>query len=515
MKFKKSMIQGSVAILSGAVLVSGCGSSSEGSQPTASVPAASTAPAATATAQATKGPPVTLKLAVSETWPGVSYDNASIKYIEEKTNTKLEITTTTEDKLNIMLASGERPDIVQFGKDATEWKYSKSGLLLPINDYFDKAPNLKAYGADGIWDAMKHEDGKIYAIPIKGSTIDNIPLYRKDWLDKLNLKVPTTVEEFIAVAEAISNNDPDGNGKKDTYALSGFNTGNNGFDLASWDHVFGAHGVLPNFWIEQDGKIVNGSVANGALDALKVLNRLYKNKAIDLEFVTDNSARFKDKIIKGVIGAPVYRTFVLDPNNLNNYYTPMKQHNPNAEFVEGGILKGPGKSIGYRTLTKRGWLKTAVLKDSKNVDAAVRLLDYLASDEGNRFVNYGEKGKHYTEENGLVKRTITDEQMKVEGVTQLRLAYNSLFDHTSKRFQDVRKFAESISYTSPVEGIFIEDNTKEGELGAYASTQYTKMITNEGPIDDMFNEFVKEWNKRGGQELTKAYDDAYQKKAAK
>ena len=45
---------------------------------------------------------------------------------------------------------------------------------------------------------------------------------RKDWLDKLGLEVPTTPEELLAVAKAFTEQDPDGNGKNDTYGLGGF-----------------------------------------------------------------------------------------------------------------------------------------------------------------------------------------------------------------------------------------------------------------------------------------------------
>ncbi len=458
-------------------------------------------------------------MAVLETYPGVSVDNKTTHYIEEKTNTKLDITVVPsgdlDSKLQIMLASGDKPDIIQFGSDSLEMKLTKSNVLLPINNYFEKAPNLKKVGDGGLWDVMKHSDNNIYAVPIRGSAIDNIPIYRKDWLDKLGMKVPTTLDEYYAVADAFSNKDPDGNGKKDTYALSAFTNGGN-VDLSTMDMVFSAFGTLPGNWILKDGKLVQGGVAPGALDALKFLNKMYKAKLIDPEFITDNAARFKDKVLKGNVGAPVFRYFLMDSSNLNNYYAPLKQNNPNAEFVEGGILKGPNNnSIGYRMLTQRGWLKTAVTKDSKNIDAAIRVLDFLASDEGNMYENYGELSKDYTVDNGIVKKTINDDQMKQEGIGQLKLAYNALYSHTSQRFQDLFKYAHTIGYHDPADGLVVEDTSKAKELGDFQSQQYTKMILSDGPIDDLFNDFVNEWYKRGGTEYTKAFNDAYLQKAKK
>jgi len=513
----KATIIATASVLTVAMLA-GCSSNNKSSGASSS-PSSAAKASASPSAAATKQPPTTLKLAVLETYPGVSVDNKTTKFIEEKTNTKLEITVLPsgdiENKLQVMLASGDKPDIIQFGSDSLEMKLTKSNVLLPVNTYFDKAPNLKKLGDGGLWDVMKHSDGNIYTIPIRGSAIDNIPIYRKDWLDKLGLKVPTTLDEYYAVADAFSNQDPDGNGKKDTYALSAFANGGN-VDLSTMDMVFSAFGILPGNWFLKDGKLVTGAVAPGALDALKFLNKMYKNKMIDPEFITDNAARFKDKVLKGNVGAPVFRYFLMDTSNLNNYYAPLKQNNPNAEFVEGGVLKGPnGNGIGYRMLTQRGWLKTAVSKDSKNAEAAIRVLDFLASDEGNMYENYGEPGKDYTVENGVVKKTINDDQMKQAGIGQLKLSYNALYSHTSQRFQDLFKYAHTIGYHDPTDGLVIEDNAKATELGQYTSQQFAKMILSDGPIDSLYNDFVTEWYKRGGTEYTKAINDAYAEKAKK
>lgn len=504
-----------VASMMTAALLTGCSSDKDNnggqSASTSASPVASQN--ASASALASNEPPTVLKVVMLEMFPGVSADNKTKKYIEEKTNTKLDVTILPsgefENKLQVMLASGDKPDIIQLGTDSLEMKLTNSDVLLPINTYFDKAPNLEKIGADGLWDVMKHNDGNIYTIPIRGSTIDNIPIYRKDWLDKLGLQVPTTLDEFYTVAQAFANKDPDGNNKKDTYALSGFANGSR-VDLSTMGMVFSAFGTGAGWLLQDDGTLVSDNVVPGALDALKFLNKMYKEKLIDPEFITDNAARFKDKVLKGNIGSGVYRYFLMDSSNLNNYYTPLKENNPNAEFVEGGILQGPnGNSVGFRMLTQRGWLKTAILKDSKHIDAAMRVLDFLASDEGNMYMNYGEEGVDYTMDNGVVNKLIDEDQMKKEGINQFKLVYDALYYHTSPRFQELFKYAQTIGYHSPADGLIVEDNGKATELDEFSSQQYVKMIMNDGPIDDMFKSYVDEWYKRGGTELTKAYNDAY------
>ena len=507
MKRNFSLVSLFIGIVFLVTLFAGCGNAA--TENTASADQTSAAQQQTTAAKAEE--PAALKLVMFERWAGVTYDNFSMKYIEEKTNTKLDITAIEskelESKLNILLASGDRPDFIQFGNDDTELKYKDSGLLLPISDYFNKAPNLENYGADGIWDAMRHKDGKVYAIPIKGSHVDNIPIYRKDWLDKLGFKVPATIDEYYAVAEAFTNNDPDGNGVKDTYALGGHISGD-GLNMNMYDLVIGAFGIVDDF-MEIDGKITHGAIQPGMKDALKFLNKMYRAKLIDPEFVTDNEARFKEKVIKGVIGSGTYRYFLMDTSNISNYYKPFKDNNPNAEMIEGGLLKGPAeKNPGVRSLSKRGWLKTAVTKESKNIDAAIRLLDWLTSDEGVMFVEYGIENEHYTKQDGVVKSKLDDAKMKELGITQMLLARNTQYQHASKRFQELLKYAQSMGAPVVTDGLFTSEASKVSELRKFTVSQYVKMITADGDIDAMFDEFVKEWNKRDGEVILGAFNKA-------
>ncbi len=82
-------------------------------------------------------------------------------------------------------------------------------------------------------------------------------MIRKDWLAKLGLKEPKTVEDLYTVAKAFTEQDPDGNGKKDTYGLiipkwpGGYGSASPYDVIETW---FGA----PNGWGERDGKLVPG-----------------------------------------------------------------------------------------------------------------------------------------------------------------------------------------------------------------------------------------------------------------
>lgn len=107
---------------------------------------------------------------------------------------------------------------------------------------------------------------------------------REDWLKKLNLKAPTTLAELETVMDAFVNQDPDGNGKKDTIALSvGFKN-----DLNTWmsesGWIFGMFGAMPNQWNKAaDGSLAYGSIQPEMKPALTKMKEWMEKGYIDKE----------------------------------------------------------------------------------------------------------------------------------------------------------------------------------------------------------------------------------------
>lgn len=458
--------------------------------------------------------PTKLKVFLRERWAGVDFDNLSINYIQEKTNTKWDVVVSNaQNKITVLLAAGEIFDIMNLGSDDVfERQLVEEGQLLPLNKYFDKAPNMYERKKD-IWDSMVHADGNIYTYSASVSTTFAafIPSYRKDWLDKFGLTVPKTIDEYLIVADKFSNGDPDGDGNKNTYAL-GFDQ-----DYRRFNHIFAAYGALPFSWQNVNGEIINGTVHPGAREALRTMNKLYEMGTFDPEFITDDANRVKAKYIEGVYGAMCMPVQIFDTKNLNDYYKPFKDKNPDASWVEGPVPDAQGYTkTGLYTVSQRGWVRTAVSAKTKEVDAVMRVLDWLHTDEGLMFVNYGFEGQHYKIEDGVVIPLVDGNGQKEFGITQCYIAMEWLFKETSREFQQVKDYANSLGVWDPVDGIFVEEaDLYKSDLEDYAKNQYLKIILGEVPVDEGFDELLSEWTKRGGDKLTEAYNKAYQAKLIK
>ncbi|MFK7692146.1 extracellular solute-binding protein [Paenibacillus sp. HJGM_3] len=120
------------------------------------------------------------------------------------------------EKLNLLLGSNDEIDTFQGNWD----DYASKGAIIPLNDLLDKyGQDIKKAWPEKAWEYMKDKDGKIWGIP-RGEPAVHYPIWlRSDWLKKLNLQVPKTIDELEAVLKAFKEKDPDGNGKDDTIPM--------------------------------------------------------------------------------------------------------------------------------------------------------------------------------------------------------------------------------------------------------------------------------------------------------
>jgi multiple sugar transport system substrate-binding protein len=134
-----------------------------------------------------------------------------------KTGIKIEsffTLTDFETKLTAAATAHNLPDLVV--DDAAQLgNFKTQGIIQQI----DKG---KIAGADQLtpasWDSAKDLKGDVYAVPFSAQA--NLLFIRSDWLAKLNLQAPKTWDDVVAVAKAFTTQDPDGDGKADTYGLA-------------------------------------------------------------------------------------------------------------------------------------------------------------------------------------------------------------------------------------------------------------------------------------------------------
>lgn len=342
---------------------------------------------------------ITLKVAIKQSPNVVDYDtNEFTKWLEEKTNIDLQFemlpNKDTATKVNLMMASAkDLPDVViGAGVDmSTLYTYALDKLVIPLNDYID------AYGVDykkmlstaenkQLENSLKTPDGKIYALPkYSESTINmystsKVWMY-KPWLDKLGLKVPTTIDEFYNVLKEFKTKDPNGNGKADEIPFAGAQGGWYTNPVTPIINAFIPDENKAHMFIK-DGKIEANYVKPEFKESLRSLNKFTTEKLLDpISFTQDfqqlKNIANKDEVILGsfVGGSPA-----VNVNNPRVY-----------DYVPVPVLKGPtgkGGAVAESGLPTSG-AAFFITSSCKNPEAAYRLGDLLLSEESALFARFG------------------------------------------------------------------------------------------------------------------------------
>ncbi len=348
-------------------------------------------------------------------WLGIPYFGAgeagsyAEKLMEEKFGIEIEPIFLDDEAYNtrkpIMMSSGEIPDII-YELDPIDCQGDAKQKFLAEVTYEDIKTNMPEYvdhiaeTAPQAW-MYSYYEGKNYGIPnmyYTGKDTGN-GLWRMDWLKNVGIdKVPETIAEMEIAFEKFVNEDPDGNGKKDTYALTG--------DIkAVWwcfTEIFGAYGALPFNWVEKDGKIVYGGTQPEVKQALEVLADWYKKGYISPDFVTDQTALTAfDKFKTGKTGYINYfGTYGnLDEESESSAITLLRSMYPNAEIAVAKQPTGPNGDKGAFAWGQAGHVIAfgrQVAKEPEKKAKIFEILNTLYKDEDFAVkMNIGEENVHY------------------------------------------------------------------------------------------------------------------------
>ena len=321
-------------------------------------------------------------------------------------------------KTNLLMQDKDkRPDVLWFNGMAKEYRqWVEAGLLVDVVPLLKKTKNknmLKKFTPEILF--ASYENGKIYKIPtdIGGKGCCMSTFVRKDWLDKLGLKPPTTLEEFIDVARAFTKNDPDGNGKDDTYGFGGQNSGS--VDWRFFSPVFYAFGYDPDQFGMYNGTVKIGATVPETRKALEVLRDMYKEGLIEPTVFTGND--IGQMVAKGRIGMFYSWQSFYEPDDTS--YKALKANVPDAELLPLDPIKGPQGLSGDYPEPLGSWCYIVVTNHNKNLQGVVNVLDEMMTPEIKMLNEYGEHGKHYVMENGKPKRTIAEEEKNSLGLGSL------------------------------------------------------------------------------------------------
>ncbi len=378
--------------------------------PAATKPAPTVAPTMPPAPKPTDTPskPVDIEMwaqATSTQAPAPPDDWIGYKVIREKLNINLKYVIIPtgadgETKLNAAAAANALPDFFQAVSTTNARnkiiELNKQGLIAPVDDLLKLMPTrVKTHYNDPAAMELMKIDGKQMAFV----EVPNLPrreglVIRKDWLDKLGLKSPTTIDELFAVAKAFTEKDPDGNGKNDTYGLGGFfdDTWGPGSRFAFF---FGAYGV-PDLWDwERMDSNFGLSVRRPEFyKALVEFRKWNEAKVIDPDWATIKRDEFRIRWPQGRYGI-MWEDFAALAMAAN--YPKFDKNFPDGEWAPLPAPKGPDGKAYYGAYGAIGAVFAVSKKamDAGKGPAIARLLEWMATPEGYYLCGFGVEGVNY------------------------------------------------------------------------------------------------------------------------
>lgn len=317
---------------------------------------------------------------------------------------------TAKERIGVMIAGGEYPDFID-GGDATQALVDAEALI-PLEEYFDKYPNIKNLWSESDWEKVKKEDGHIYYIPqfsnIKGKDMQNSHNDEAFWIQKAVLEwanYPTikTVDEYFDLIEKYKAANPEIDGQPTI-----------GFEILCDDWRYFCLENPPQFLAgyPNDGKAIIDTETITAISYnsipeaeqyYKKLNEMYNKGIIDPETFTASYDQYISKISSGRVLGMVdqYWQFQTAESSL------VQQGLEERTYVPLGLTIDPNVESKYRSKQAINVSSgLGITTSCKDVEGALQLINDLLSDEVMTLRYWGEKDVDYqVDEDGMYYRT--------------------------------------------------------------------------------------------------------------
>lgn len=449
-----------------------------------------------------------------------------------------------QETVSMTIASRELPDVMVVNDMDMLQLLVDNDLIEDLTQVYEDCTSSRikdiynSYGSE-ILDNVTF-NGKLMALP--ETNIDDGPSLcwlRKDWMDKLDLDAPETVEDVENIVHEFVQKDPGGNGKGETVGLVCDDelTGGCGYSYEYQnDIIFASFGAFPKQWIyNKDGEVVYGSVQNEAKAALGKLRQMYQQGTLDNNFLMRESSNIIELIVSGRCGS-----FFGPWWSPNNPLMSAMQENPNAEWQPYLIQTDKDGQTSFASQNPNDKY-VVVRKGYKHPEIVMKIVSMLFDDLRYDEEDVREMERYYQDNVDPTARPLA---INVDYKDALMRCYDSLKDaiqgrkkledlgllegayyiscskylerkkdtSAQKSWEDWAAYASRMTacsvlrkgQTRQVKSLFFgETKTMKSNwwrLEELEKKAYLEIVTGQKPLS-YFDEFVKEWNRQGGEKI--------------
>ncbi len=417
------------------------------------------------------------------------------------------------EKATALIASGDLPDLLLIAPLAApdQYKAVQQGAFTDLTPYLTgdalKAyPNLAQYPASSWKNAAIR--GKLSGVPRLGLVIGPALLYRQDWAERLGIPAPKNADEIARLFIAMTKNDPDGDGKPDTWALGG--------QGADWSMPF-LRGMfrVPNGWRKNpDGTLTNQIETDEFKQTLAFARTLDEAGIYHPDAATMNRTQATNALIAGAIGG--YADALIQLNGDLRVRFEAKRVNPAANLgalVPPGFDGGTGVTYNGPGFGSIAGIPAKEGKDPERVKELLRILDYFSAPFGSEeynFLTFGIAGVHHTvQPDGT--RILNDRGRAEIGELGTIVVPPPVFSYPSdpgdaQYLQATAARIAALGIDNPALTAFSPTNAvKSTELNQLGADRITAIITGRDPLTAL-DAYIKDWKARGGDQIRKEFE---------
>lgn len=351
---------------------------------------------------------------------------------------------------------------------------------------------------------------------------------RQDWLDEVDMDVPTNMEEWFDVLMAFKKYDPNGNGEDDERPVVMCSSG--------WKYFLPAYGIDDDPSIDENGKVIYGFMSQNYKEYLTELNKWYKEGLIYNMFDEVSVEAMEKEVTSNRAGAWKASSGDFDSMNDSSFINKLREIVPNAEFSACPWPKtADGKQWCFSDISSFS-RDTTVITDQAVADkvdkAAAYVIDYMLSEQGSTYLCWGIEGESYEVVNGEKSFVAgMDEMVDFHGKSIQRWKtyadpltvhfpqFGELAEYMLKNMNDeYREACEvwsegdcSYKMMAPCQLSVEQENAAErfsDQMKNYISKSRARFVQGTLSITD-YDSYVKQVRDLGGDEYVKIWQDAY------
>ncbi len=365
----------------------GCSNSNQGSNLSNEGNSSTNGDPATVTSQfPDPSKPITFSMFADCTWLPYDtvHDGITGKWMQEQTGVTIDLTKATDsEQLNLLISSGDLPDLVMASSSSKLTNLSSSDLCWPLDELINKyTPDFKVSDVEKKLNAFVAEDGQFYMLKNEFNTAEDIkkaknvgPNFgqlhmRQDIYEKLGSPAIKNKVDFVSLLTKVKAQYPD------MVPLT--------INPREYSGLSQLVGFDPVMSLDENGNYIHYFSDPKYREYMKTINELFRAGFITAENFTFTS---DEQTFQNVVAGKTFMITHYAGNDEQTFTGQVKPNIPEARYEQVPLMEN-----WKQTIPVSGWAAMFITKKNKDPQTAIKMLNWAKQKDNSVSLANGVKG---------------------------------------------------------------------------------------------------------------------------